>query len=225
MPRPYFKNRTEAGQRLALAVAQRDYSNVLVCALPRGGVPVAIEIARRLNAPLDLILVRKLGLPGHPELAFGAVIDGDSPQTVINEDIVRSARLSQLDISRVRIRELAEIERRRGLYFRGRKHASPAGRTCVVVDDGLATGATAKVALNSLRSAGAGRVVLAIPVAPHETLEQMQDEADDIICLHVPQHFESVGAAYEAFPQLTDLDVLNALRATDAPPNPLSANA
>ena len=176
----------------------------VVYALPRGGVPVGLEIANALKAPLDLILVRKIGAPGQPELALAAVVDGQAAQTVINEEIGRATGADAAFLKTALERELKEIERRRTVYLAGRGHISPAGRTAIVVDDGLATGATARAALQALRRQGAARVVLAVPVAPLDTLETMRAEADDVVCLETPQPFYGVGAFYDDFHQLTD---------------------
>lgn len=211
MPQFQFRDRNDAGQRLAEVLRARDLGEPLVYALPRGGVPVAAEIAAALGCPLDLVLVRKLGVPQQPELAFGAVVDGQNPETVLNKDIVQAARLSQAEINMVRERELAEIERRRRLYFKDQPPHNPRGRNVVVVDDGLATGATARVALHALRRAGAKRLILAVPLAPAETLEALRGEADEIVCLSTPRPFRGVGGSYAAFPQLTDTDVLGIL--------------
>ena len=215
MSRRLFKDRREAGRQLATVLRARELGDPLIYALPRGGVPVAVEIAALLNKPVNLLLVRKLGVPDQPELAFGAVIDGASPETILNHDIVASTGLSAAEIETVRDRELAEIERRRALYFADREQPNPKGRICIVVDDGLATGATARVALRGLRQAGASHLILAVPVAPMETFERMKAEADDIICLDCPDPFYGVGASYQSFPQLTDAEMLAALRERD----------
>jgi erythromycin esterase-like protein/predicted phosphoribosyltransferase/dienelactone hydrolase len=183
----------------------------VVYALPRGGVPLAVEIAKVLKAPVDLILVRKIGAPGQPELALGAVVDGENAETVINQDVAAMTGGDEAYLENARRRELDEIERRRALYFGGRRRISPAGRTAIVVDDGLATGATAKAALRALRRQGATKVVLAVPVAPAETLEQMRAEADEVVCLETPLSFFGVGAFYGDFGQLTDEQMLRLL--------------
>ncbi|MEL6662776.1 MAG: phosphoribosyltransferase family protein [Pseudomonadota bacterium] len=207
-----FRDRAEAGEQLAEAVASRGIGkDALVYALPRGGVPIATAVAGRIGARLDILFVRKLGVPHQPELAFGAVMDGVHPEVVLNPEIVEAAGLTEPVIEAVRDRELEEIERRREHYLADHEPVDPRGRTCIVVDDGLATGATAKVALHGLRSAGAAQLILAVPVAPVDTLEAMAGEADEIICLETPRPFYGVGAAYQAFPQLRDVDVIAAL--------------
>ena len=170
---PLFIDRSDAGRQLASRLKALNLPEPVVYALPRGGVPLAVEIAKALKAPVDLVLVRKIGAPGQPEFALAAVVDGEDAQTVVNEAVGDAAYLEK-----ARRRELDEIERRRALYFGGRRRVSPAGRTAIVVDDGLATGATAKAALRALKRQGATKVVLAVPVAPIETLEEMRAEAD-----------------------------------------------
>lgn len=204
----FFADRTEAGQMLADHLAPRNYVDPVVYALPRGGVPVAFEIARRLNAPLDLALVRKVGAPRNPELALAAVMDGDHPMTLVNEDIMRLTGATEDYLRREAAAELAEIERRRRLYFGDRPRPGPRGRTVIVVDDGLATGATARVAVRGLRSQGAAKVILAVPVAPPETAALLRGEVDELVCLTEPERFGGVGAFYADFHQLTDEEVL-----------------
>lgn len=213
---PLFQDRAEAGRRLADALVALGPDMLgagapLVYALPRGGVPVAFEIARRLDAPLDLALVRKIGAPGHPELALAAVVDGDRPYLLINEGVRRATGADDAFIERAQTRELAEIERRRTVYFGGRPRPDPRGRTAIIVDDGLATGATALAAVRSLRPKGAARVILAVPVAPPGTAAALRDEVDAFVCLESPASFRSVGEAYADFHQLEDREVLDLL--------------
>ena len=218
--RPRFADRQEAGRLLAPRVAALRLRDPVVYALPRGGVPVAAEVADALHAPLDLVLVRKIGAPGQPELALGAVVDGDVPETVLNPDIVAATGASEAFIAAARQRELAEIERRRTRYLAGHPRVDPAGRDAVVVDDGIATGATARAALHALRRRGAARLVLATPVAPMDTLEALRGEADEIVCLFVPAPFFGIGAFYRDFHQLTDDEVIGLLAARSAPRGP-----
>lgn len=208
---PLFRDRAEAGRRLADALAVLRPDAPVIYALPRGGVPVAFEAARRLDAPLDLVLVRKIGAPGYPEVALGAVVDGDAPHMVINESVRRSTEASDAYLESERARELAEIERRRGLYFGGRPRADPRGRTAIVVDDGLATGATARAAIEGLRRQGAAKVILATPVAPPDVAEAMRREVDAFVCLAEPFPFRSVGETYGDFHQLEDQEVMDLL--------------
>lgn len=211
-PRSLFLDRTDAGRRLAARLQGLPLDEPLVYALPRGGVPVAVEVAKALKAPLDLMLVRKIGAPGQPELALAAVVDGEAAQIVINEDVGAMSGVNAAFLKSARDREVAEIERRRALYLGERRSISPAGRTAIVVDDGLATGATAKVALRALRRRGAAKVVLAVPVAPVEMLDAMCDEADMVVCLEPARRFFSVGDFYDDFHQLTDQETLALLK-------------
>jgi putative phosphoribosyl transferase len=199
-----FTDRCDAGRLLAARLSAMNLARPVVYALPRGGVPVGLEIARALNAPLDLVLVRKIGSPGAPELALGAVVDGENPQTVINEDVRRASSADAAFLARALRRELAEIERRRAFYLEGRPRIDPAGCTQIVVDDGLATGATAKAALAAIKRQGAARTILAVPVAPEEALADMRGHADQIVCLRPATRFHGVGAFYADFHQLTD---------------------
>lgn len=217
---PRFAGRKEAGRLLAARVVALGLRNPVVYALPRGGVPVAAEVADALHAPLDLVLVRKIGAPGQPELALGAVVDGDAPETVLNPHIVAATGASEAFIEAARRRELAEIERRRTRYLAGHPPVDPAGRDAVVVDDGIATGATARAALHALRQRGAARLVLATPVAPADTLEALRGEADEIVCLFVPAPFFGIGAFYRDFHQLADDEVVDLLAARSPPRAP-----
>lgn len=207
-----FGDRAEAGRLLAERLAGMGLARPVVYALPRGGVPVALEVARRLGAPLDLVLVRKIAAPGQPELALGAIVDGASPQTVINEDVRRHTGADDAWLDRAAARELAELERRRALYLGDRAQVLPAGRTAVVVDDGLATGATMKAALTALRRQGATRICVAVPVAPLDALAGIEDLADQVVCLHPARVFPGVGAFYDDFHQLSDDETVRLLR-------------
>jgi putative phosphoribosyl transferase len=210
-----FADRTDAGRKLAARLVEGRawvQARPVVYALPRGGVPVGREIATALQAPLDVILVRKIGTPGQPELALGAVVDGTPPQMVVNEDVRRMTRADDAFLAEARSRELSEIARRRTLYRLGRPPIDPAGCTAIVVDDGLATGATAKAALTAIRQQRAARMVLAVPVAPVETLAEMRDLADEVVCLIAARHFEGVGAYYGDFHQLSDDETIALLQ-------------
>lgn len=207
-----FIDRIDAGRQLAKALASYKTQNPIVLALPRGGVPVAAEIAAALNAPLDLILVRKIGVPFQPELAMGAVVDGAAPLTVRNEEVITLAGISEQDFSAARDQELAEIERRRKAYLGDRPHPELAGRTVIVVDDGIATGATTRVALQAMRLRKPSKLVLAVPVAPTDTLRKLRAEADDVVCLEDYEDFGAIGYFYSDFRQLSDADVINLLK-------------
>jgi predicted phosphoribosyltransferase len=206
-----FKDRADAGRRLAESLLKFDDRDAVVLALPRGGVPVAAEVAARLQAPLDLILVRKIGVPGHEELAMGAVVDGDAPLTVRNEDVIQMMGISEPDFEAVRDRELAEIERRRRQYLGTRPRAEIAGRFVIVVDDGIATGATTRVALRSLRLREPKTLVLAVPVGPSETVAAMRAEADIVVCLEQYESFGALGFYYQDFHQVSDDEVIATL--------------
>jgi len=209
--RSRFANRTEAEKLLAQAALKLRLSNPVVYALPRGGVPVAAQVADALHAPLDVLFVRKIGLPREPELALGAVVDGENPVTVWNDDVVEMAGLPPARLDALQSAQLATLERRRALYSGSIAHVDPAGRTAIVVDDGLATGATARAALRALRSRRAARVVLAIPVAPTQAIVAFRHEADDIVCLIQSAWFSGVGAFYDDFGETTDADVIEIL--------------
>jgi len=203
-----FHDRTDAGKRLAAALVGYAGRDCVVFALPRGGVPVAAEVAARLNVPLDVLLVRKIGAPMQPELAIGAVVDGGTPVYVRNKELLRLTGTSEKEFDRIARRELAEIERRRLLYQRGRKPLDPKGRVAIIVDDGIATGATTRAALQATRMRSPQELVLAVPVAAHETLENLRGEADRIICLETPDPFGAVGYFYEDFGQVSDAEVV-----------------
>lgn len=206
-----FHNRKDAGRKLAAALAGYESQKSVVLALPRGGVPVAAEVAAALGAPLDLILVRKIGLPLQPELAMGAVADGSAPMVVRNEDVVRIAGVTEEEFKIVRDRELAEIERRRQLYLGGRSAVDISGRTAIVVDDGIATGATTRAALRATRARNPKRLVLAVPVAPTESLAAFRREVDDLVCLEDYESFGAIGFYYSDFRQISDEEVIETL--------------
>jgi len=206
-----FRDRTEAGRRLAQALQNYRTLHPVVLALPRGGVPVAAEVAAALEAPLDLVLVRKIGLPGQEELAMGAVVDGGEPVTVRNEDVIRSAAVSESEFNEVRDRELAEIERRRALYIGSRARAEVTGRVVIVVDDGIATGATTRAALRALRMRKPKTLVLAVPVGPSDTIAEMREEADVVVCLEDYEIFGAIGMFYSNFRQISDHEVIATL--------------
>ncbi|MEV8567001.1 phosphoribosyltransferase [Streptomyces sp. NPDC051322] len=211
-----FTDRADAGRRLAAALRHLKAEQPVVLGLPRGGVPVASEVARALGAPLDVIVVRKLGVPHHRELAFGAI--GEGGVRVINEDVVRHARLDRDVIEPVATAEEAKLDQQARRFREGRPRLPLEGRTAVVVDDGIATGATASAACQVVRAQGAARVVLAVPVAPPEAADRLHAGADDLVCVSSPIGFSSVGEWYEDFSQTSDEEVVSLLaEATDAP--------
>ena len=206
----HFENRREAGRMLADALAGVELHDPVILALPRGGVPVGFEVARRLKAPLDILMVRKIGAPGHEEYGIGALVDGASPQVVIDQASAKMVGATPEYIEREVARQLAEIERRRVSY--GSSMAVPLeGRAAVVVDDGIATGGTVKAALKALRKSGAGEIVLAVPVAPQSSLIDLQQWCDRIVCLASPEPFYAVGAHYADFSQTDDAEVVELL--------------
>jgi putative phosphoribosyl transferase len=207
-----FDSREDAGRQLAQRLLHLKNEDPVVLALPRGGVPVGLEIARALGAPLDLLFVRKIGVPWQPELAAGAVVDGDHPQVVLNEDVVRYLDLPESYIDEERDRQLQEIERRRQRYRRGRPPARISGRTVIVVDDGIATGATIRAALRGVKDAGAARRILAAPVAPAATVDALRAETDEIVVLSAPDDFGALGFYYRDFHQLDDDEVIALLQ-------------
>jgi putative phosphoribosyl transferase len=212
-----FPDRTTAGIRLAEAVAalMRDhpeFADPVLLALPRGGVPVALEIARALRAPLDLVMVRKIGVPWQPELAAAAVVDGDAPQLVVNRDVLAIAGMTEADLEAAERRELPEIDRRRRLYLGDRAHLPVEGRDAIVVDDGIATGATTRAALKGVRRRRPRSLTLAVPVAPADTLEKLAGEVDHLVCLVAPTPFFAIGSHYADFAQVSDDEVVRMLR-------------
>jgi putative phosphoribosyl transferase len=206
-----FANRREAGRRLAEALVPLRLARPLVLALPRGGVPVAYEIAVALDAPLDVLIVRKLGSPGHPELGLGAVVDGAHPQRILNERVMEMVRPSAAYLEEEERRQLAVIAERKERLRRARPPEPIAGRSVVLVDDGIATGGTARAALQALSRSGAARTVLAVPVAPPESLAEMPLAPEDIVCLLAPPDFMAVGAYYDDFSQTDDDEVAELL--------------
>jgi putative phosphoribosyl transferase len=207
-----FLDRSDAGRKLAGALAGYKDQHPVVLALPRGGVPVAAEVAAALDASLDLILVRKLGVPAEPELAMGAVVDGAAPIVVRNDDVIRIADVGEAEFNAARDAELAEIERRRRRYLGDRERADVAGRTAIVIDDGIATGATIRAALRATRMRKPKKLVVAVPVAPTESRVELRGEADDIVCVEWHKCFGAIGAYYADFQQVSDQEVIETLK-------------
>jgi putative phosphoribosyl transferase len=224
MPLPY-KNRVDAGLQLAEALKQCAYRpDVVVLALPRGGVPVAYEIAKALDAPLDLLLVRKLGVPGREELAMGAIATGGT--RVLNAEITREMTVSEAELDRVAAQELQTLQHREQAYRHERPVPEIHGRCVILVDDGLATGATMRAAIAAVRQNAPAEIVVAVPIAPPDTITSLSEEVDYVVCLATPQPFISIGRWYKDFAQVTDAEVCdllerawrNRLEGVDSPP-------
>src|SRR6266581_6170981 len=201
-----FSNRAEAGRQLAEKLDKyAGRKDVIVLGLPRGGVPVAYEVAKRLRAPLDVFIVRKLGVPGFEELAAGAIASGGV--RVLNEDVLLAIPYAEEAIEAVTARETTELERRERIYREGRPPPELRDRIAILVDDGLATGATMRADVKALRQSGAAKVVVAVPVGPPDTCLELEEQADETICLSMPEFFQAVGQYYEDFSQTSDEDV------------------
>jgi putative phosphoribosyl transferase len=205
--RPLYADRIEAGRQLAERLRHLKGQDPVVLALPRGGVPVGVEIAHALEAPLDLLIVRKIGAPHQPELALGAVVNGSGWQTILNQDLVAALAISDDFLRKATARELREIRRRRRVYLAGRDAVPVAGRSAIVVDDGIATGASIRAALLAVRRKKPKRLVLAVPVAPGEVMERLSREVDEAICLASPEPFFAIGPYYADFTQVSDREV------------------
>ncbi len=210
-----FSNRIAAGQALAKALVEKGYPDPVVLALPRGGVPVGLEVARTLGAPLDLVMVRKIGVPYQPELAAAAVVNGAHPELVVNEDIAAHAGLSRQELDRLAEVQLGEIKRRREIYLKDRAQAPVEGRTAIIVDDGIATGATVRAALKAVRRRKPAKLVLAVPVAPADTIDALRGDVDDVVCIESPEFFYAIGAHYIDFGQVPDEEVVRLLAEAD----------
>jgi putative phosphoribosyl transferase len=206
-----FKDRRSAGQALARQLQRMELPEPVVLAMPRGGVPVAVEIARALDAPVDLVLVRKIGAPYQPELAAAAVVNGEEPEIVENEEVMRLAGIDRDYVKEQAKEELLEIERRRRTYLKDRARVPIKDRTVVLVDDGIATGTSIRAAIAALRRKGPKRLILAVPVAPIETLQALRQEVDDVICLSTPEPFYAIGLHYGDFHQVSDGEVIQLL--------------
>lgn len=212
----HFADRAEAGQELARVLAARKLDDPVVLALPRGGVPVGVEIARALKAPLDLVFVRKIGVPFQRELAAAAVVDGGEPEVVVNDEVVGPAGVTEDYITEQTKTELAEIDRRRRVYLEGRPRVPLEGRNLILVDDGIATGASVRAAIGALYRKSPKSLILAVPVAPRDTVAQLRGKVDDVVCLEMPEPFYAVGVHYRDFHQVQDSEVVKLMRAADS---------
>lgn len=208
-----FADRQDAGRRLAERLVHVRDGRPIILGLPRGGVPVAAVVAELLNAPLDILVVRKIGAPHQHELAMGAVTNGLKPMYVLNEDVVRMLGVTNQFLENAIARELEECKRRQVMYRHGRPAIDVEGATAIVIDDGIATGATVRAGLRALRARKPHKLVLAVPVAPPEAIEMLSCEVDEVVCLHSPDDFYAVGQFYHNFEQTTDEQVIRALDA------------
>lgn len=209
-----FLNRVDAGRKLAKKLdAYAGRRDVLVLGIPRGGVPVAFQVASQLEAPLDVFVVRKLGAPWQPELAFGAIATGGI--RILDVQIVESLGISRMEIERIATRERQELDRRERVYRGGRPPLNVEGMTVILVDDGIATGASTRAAINALRKLKPARIVLAAPIAPASTCARLRREVDDLICVDTPETFYAIGEFYEDFSQVSDDQVTNLLQLND----------
>lgn len=207
-----FRDRQEAGRKLAEELARLKLPDPVVLALPRGGVPVAAEIADALKAPLDLVIVRKVGAPGNPELAVAAIVDGNPPDVVLNREIVEAYDLDDAALRFLVSQERPELERRRIAYLGDRRPLSTANKTVILVDDGAATGTTMKVAIRAIKRRSPREIIVALPVAPSDILAALAEEADRTICLSKPARFFALSYHYRSFPQLSDGEVVSLLK-------------
>ena len=220
-----FRNRTEAGRLLAkrLKPTYANRSDVLVLGLPRGGVPVADEVAKVLHAPLDICIVRKLGVPGHKELAMGAIATGGI--MLLNEALVRELKISQKALEQVAAREQQELERRERVYRGERSAPDLSHRTIILVDDGIATGSTIKAAISTIKQQQPERIIVAVPVAPPEVCQELKEEVDEVVCLLTPEWLCAIGLWYDDFSPTTDAEVRLSLARTMEEPTATSSQA
>lgn len=202
-----FADRAEAGRLLSEPLLRFKTENPAVFALPRGGVPVGYEVAQALDAPLDLVLVRKIGAPYQPELAVGAVVDGPKAETVLNEEIVRLLQIDESFIAEETAKKREEIAARRQAYLAGRPRTDAAGHTAILVDDGIATGATMRAAIHAINRSGPRKLVVAVPVAPADIFARFADEPAELVCLSTPDAFFAIGQFYRDFHQMSDDEV------------------
>lgn len=207
-----FQDRADAGLQLAKALLKYKRRHPVILALPRGGVPVAAQVAAALDAPLDLLLVRKIGVPSQPELAMGAVADGEEPVIIRNTDVIELSDVSTQEFDEICRVECAEIERRRKRYLGNRIRSEVTGQVAIIIDDGIATGATTLAAIKAVRMRKPKELVLAVPVAPRDTIKKLHAEADAIVCLDTPREFGAIGYFYRDFPQVSDDEVIALLK-------------
>jgi putative phosphoribosyl transferase len=207
-----FRNRTDAGRQLAKALLKYKSRRPVILALPRGGVSVAAEVAAALDAPLDLLLVRKIGLPSQPELAMGAITDGEEPTIIRNSDVIELSGISADEFDAICEEERTEIERRRKRYLGDRARSKVRSQVVIIIDDGIATGATTLAAIRAVRRREPKELVLAVPVAPLDTINKLQPEVDAIVCLDTPEDLGAIGYFYRDFHQVSDDDVIATLR-------------
>lgn len=213
-----FRDRRDGGRRLAERLSEyKDRSDVVVLGLARGGLPVALEVAKALNAPLDVFVVRKLGVPGHRELAMGAIASGGV--RVMNDSIVRSLSISSAEVNSIADQEQRELERREREYRGDKERLDVAGRTVILVDDGLATGASMRAAVSALRKQHPDKIVVAVPTGARITCQEFETQVDELLCLTTPDPFFAVGAWYEDFSQTTDEEVRRLLEMAPVPPS------
>jgi putative phosphoribosyl transferase len=209
---PMFKDRRDAGRALAAALLRYRGRDVIVAGLPRGGIPVAFEIARALDAPMTMVFVRKIGVPAIPEVAMGAVVDGATPCVFKNGDVIRQAAISDTVFQSATDTELKEIARRRSVFKGILPDIGIAGRIVILADDGIATGATMKAAAMAIRQRGVERIVIAVPVAPAKVVAELEDEVEEVVCLEAELSFRAVSDFYFHFPQLSDEDVIRCFK-------------
>ena len=211
-----FADRRQAGIELGKELAKHGLHSPVVLALPRGGVPVAAEVAAMLRAPLEVLIVRKVGAPDNPELAAAALVAGDPDDIVLNNEIVEAYRLTDSDLRALINRERPELKRRVALYIGNRRRVPVANKTAIIVDDGMATGTTARAAIRALRRRGPAKIVLALPVAPKEVIDDLKLEADLVVCLRQEEHFRALSLHYVNFEQVSDEEVIVSLNKADA---------
>lgn len=207
----FFEDRRQAGHRLAKKLLRYRDQRPIVLALPRGGVPVGLEVARELDAPLDILLVRKIGAPWQRDMAVGAIVGGCEPQVVLNDDLIAATGVSQEYIARETANQLREIERRRRIYVADRRPFDLRGRVAIIVDDSVATGASLRAAIRGVKQCGAAKVVLAVPVVSRDIVEVLSGEVDELVCLMTPEHLGEINAFFKDYRQVHDDEVVTLL--------------